>query len=147
MVLYSRPLSHVMWQPGWEGVWERMDACKCVTASLCCPLQNYHDIIHWLYSNTKKEFNLKMPFKKMPWWSQNLPMIISFQNQERNSSIFRFRQAFSQSCFHAVYRRMSHTLLVLFLKWLLWIVTIGFMLLNVNMLNFFVYIVTFAIKN
>ena len=39
MVLYSRPLSHVMWQPGWEGVWERMDACKCVTASLCCPLE------------------------------------------------------------------------------------------------------------
>ena len=42
-------------------------------------------------------------------------MIISFQNQERNSSIFRFSHAFSQLCFHAVYHRMMHTLLVMFL--------------------------------
>ena len=75
-------------------------------------------------------------------------MIISFQNEERNSSIFIFSQPFSQSCFHAVYPRMIHTLLVMFLKWLLWIVSICFMLLNVfNMLNFLVFIVTFANKN
>ena len=57
MVLYSGPLPHVMWQPGWEGVWGRTDARLCMTAYLCCPL-GYPPI-------QNKEFTLKMPFKKI----------------------------------------------------------------------------------
>ena len=29
-------LLHVMWQPGWEGSWGRMDVCICVTEFPCC---------------------------------------------------------------------------------------------------------------
>ena len=29
-------LLHVTWQPGWRGVWGRMDTCVCVAESLCC---------------------------------------------------------------------------------------------------------------
>ena len=27
---------NVRWQPGWEGVWGRMDTCICMAESLCC---------------------------------------------------------------------------------------------------------------
>ena len=30
-------LLHVMWQPGWEGSWGRMDACMWMAESLRCP--------------------------------------------------------------------------------------------------------------
>ena len=29
-------LFNVMCQPGWEGVWGRMDTCICIAESLCC---------------------------------------------------------------------------------------------------------------
>ena len=28
--------STIMWQPGWVGVWGRMDACICMAESLRC---------------------------------------------------------------------------------------------------------------
>ena len=28
---------NVMWQPGWRGVWGRMDTCTCMAESLHCP--------------------------------------------------------------------------------------------------------------
>ena len=64
MVLYSGPLPHVMWQPGWEGVWGRMDARLCMTASLCCPLEIITTLLIGYTPIQNKEFNLKMPFKK-----------------------------------------------------------------------------------
>ena len=30
-------LLSVMWEPGWEGVWGRMDARMCMAGSLCRP--------------------------------------------------------------------------------------------------------------
>ena len=30
-----------MWQPGWEGAWERMDMCIHVAESLCCTPKTY----------------------------------------------------------------------------------------------------------
>ena len=30
-------LLNVMWQPGWKGIWERMDIWICVAESPCCP--------------------------------------------------------------------------------------------------------------
>ena len=29
-------LLNVMWQPGWEGSWERMDICICMAKSFHC---------------------------------------------------------------------------------------------------------------
>ena len=29
-------LLNVLWQPGWEGIWRRMDTCMCMTESLGC---------------------------------------------------------------------------------------------------------------
>ena len=38
VLLYSTgTLLNVMWQPGWEGCWGRMDTCTCMAKSLCCP--------------------------------------------------------------------------------------------------------------
>ena len=31
-------LLNVMWKPGWDGVWGRMDTCVMMADSLCCPL-------------------------------------------------------------------------------------------------------------
>ena len=42
-------LLNVMWQPGWEGVWGRMDTCICMAESLCCLSET---ITTWLIGYT-----------------------------------------------------------------------------------------------
>ena len=37
--LRCSPLLNDTWQPGWEGVWGRMDTCICMAESLCLPVE------------------------------------------------------------------------------------------------------------
>ena len=34
-----------MWQPGWEGVWGRMDTCICMAEFLHCPPENIRTLL------------------------------------------------------------------------------------------------------
>ena len=66
-------LLNVMWQPGWEGSWGRMDPCICMAESLHCspetittwfigytPIQNVFDVKKKL--NKKEDGNWYLPF-------------------------------------------------------------------------------------
>ena len=48
-----RTLLNVMCQPGWDGAWERMDTCIRMTEFPSVFTWNYHNIVNWLYPNTK----------------------------------------------------------------------------------------------
>ena len=43
-----------MWQPGWRGVWGRMDTCKCMAESLCFPLETVTSLLIDLNIKNKK---------------------------------------------------------------------------------------------
>ena len=49
-------LLNVMWQPGWEGVWERMDTRTCLAESLCCSTETITLLISYTPIHNKKVF-------------------------------------------------------------------------------------------
>ena len=51
-LLYSAgTLFNVIWQPGREGSWERMDTCIHMAEALCCPPETH--MVNPIYSNIK----------------------------------------------------------------------------------------------
>ena len=46
-------LLNVMWQPGWEEIWERMDACICMAEFLHCSSETIATFLIGLYPTTK----------------------------------------------------------------------------------------------
>ena len=58
--------SKVMWQPGWEGVWGRMDTCICMAEFLHCPPENVRTLlIGCTPLQNKKLKTLKKTWKKI----------------------------------------------------------------------------------
>ena len=57
-----RELYNVMWKPGWEEIWLRIDTFVCIPESLCCPPEM---VTTWLIGHTPVQ-NKKVNFKKKP---------------------------------------------------------------------------------
>ena len=75
-----RTLLNVMWQPGREGSWGRMDICICVAELLCCP----PEIITWLigYACMLSHFSPVWLFATIWTVTHQAPLSMGFSRQE-----------------------------------------------------------------
>ena len=75
-----RTLLNVMWQPGWEGSWGRMDTCICVAELLCCPPET----ITWLigYACRPSHFSPVWLFATLWTVTRQAPLSMGFSRQE-----------------------------------------------------------------
>ena len=59
-------LLNVIWQPGWEGVRERMDTCICMAESLHCSPKTVTKLLISYTPIENKKFKLKKKNEIMP---------------------------------------------------------------------------------
>ena len=76
----QRTLYNVMWKPGWEGIWVRIDTFTCISESLCCPPEIVTTWLIGSYLNSKFKFKLEYKIKGL------IKKIIKTKNQAHRYS-------------------------------------------------------------